>query len=276
MKKEKTGRKFKKREKIQLALITLVVLIASAAAIMLLTPAFDIKEIEVSGNVVLKDEDIIRAGGLVKGVNIFSISIGEVEENLKSKETIKSVKVKRTLPSTITVTIVEEVGVAYLTSEEGFIEITAEGRCIKVSDGSETTKDGVKVTTPPQLPKITGMNNVKYKVGKTITAENERQLDALLLCLKEFAKRGCYRNMLEIDVSDTSDIKFYYKNKTLCVFIGRAENLDSKMDRFDATYRNVEEKTPHGVAPSGDIILKYDDPIYRPKEETAENTGTNK
>lgn len=127
-------RKMKRRQRKQLAFLTVIVLVASIAAIMLLTPGFDIKEIEVHGNSVLKDEEIVRSSGIVKGVNIFGVSLSEAKDNIKSMGYVESVKVKRSLPSTVEITVVEEVGVAYIKAKDGYVIITADGRCVDITD----------------------------------------------------------------------------------------------------------------------------------------------
>lgn len=238
-------KKMKRRQKKQLALLTMIVLVASLVAIMLLTPGFDIKKVEVHGNSVLKDEEIIRSSGIVEGVNIFGVSLGEARDNVKSMGYIESVKIRRALPSTIEITVVEEVGVGYIKAEEGYVIITADGRCVDITDGLEGSKDGEKTATVPGLPKIKGMKDVKYKIGNIITSENEGQLNSLLTCLHEFSKYGYVFDMREIDVSDTTDIKFYYKSKDLCVTVGNADRVGYKMECFGPILSQLGEN-PEG------------------------------
>lgn len=240
-------RKMKKRQRKQLAFLVGIVLAMSVMAIILLTPAFDIKKIEIHGNSVLKDEQIIKASGIVEGVNIFGISFKETKENIKSLGYVESVKIKRVLPSTIKITVVEEVGVAYLKAEDGFVIIAADGRCVDITDGSDEN-NAVKT---PDLPIVKGMKNVKYKVGKTITAENEVQLEALTACLHEFSKQDYIFDMREIDVTDITDIKFYYHSKDLCVTVGTTELLDYKMECFGRYLEEVK------TLPAGYINLNY-------------------
>lgn len=240
----------KRRQKKKLALLTVIVLAASITAIMLLTPGFDIKKIEVRGNSVLKNEEIIRASGVITGVNIFGVSLGEIKDNIKSMGYIESVKVKRALPSTIEITVVEEVGVGYIKAEEGYVIITADGRCVEITDGLEGSEKGKKTAVLPDLPKIKGMKDVKYKIGNIITSENEAQLSALLTCLHEFSKYGYIFDMREIDVSDTMDIKFYYKSKDLCVTVGTADRVSYKMECFGPILSQIGEN------PTGYINLE--------------------
>ena len=85
----------KKRERKILAFLVAVVIILSIAAIMLLTPAFNISEIKVHGNSVLKDEQVIKLSGIEKGENIFSVSLKSAKDKLKSHAYVESVKIKR-------------------------------------------------------------------------------------------------------------------------------------------------------------------------------------
>lgn len=241
-----------------MALLTVIVLVCSVVAIMLLTPGFDIKKIDVRGNMVLKEQDIIKASGLVTGVNIFSVSLNEAEEAVESVGYVESVKIRRVLPSTVEITVVEEVGVAYLAADNGYIIITADGRCVEKTDAVKKSEDGGQnVAVTPELPKITGVKSVKYKEGNIITSENEKQLEALFACLHEFTKYGYIDQMVEIDVTDISEIEFYYKSKNLRVGIGSAnEKLGYKMECFAPIYDYVIEKTKEGEMPSGYVNLE--------------------
>ena len=247
-------RKMKRKQKKRIAFLLALVLVASLIAIILLTPAFNISKIEVRGNSVLKDEQIIKSSGITEGVNIFSISAKEAKENIKALGYIESVKIKRSLPSTIEINVVEEVGVAYLKAKEGFVIITADGRCIDITDGTGE-KNTVKI---PDFPLVKGMKNVKYKVGKTISVENETQFEALLACLHEFSKYGYIFDIRQIDVSDITNIKFYYTSMDFCVTIGTTDKLGYKMECMGSILGKLD--TP----PTGSLNLKHENPIYTP------------
>lgn len=235
-------KKFKRKQKKQLAFLTFIVLVASVVAIMLLTPGFNIKEIKVGGNSVLKAEEIIRASGITKGINIFGVNLGEAKDNILNMGYVESVKIKRRLPSKIEINIVEEVGVAYIKADEGYVIITADGRCIDLSNGikAESEENGKSVSQAPDLPLVTGMKEIKYKVGSLLKSDDEYQLEALINCLKAFSKSGYVFDMREIDMANTSSIRFYYRNKDLSVSVGEAEKLDYKMDCFGSILSQLE------------------------------------
>ncbi len=233
MKNKRKSIKIGKRQKKQLAIVTVVILIASIVAIMLLTPMFDVKTIKVKGNSVIQSQEVVGASGIALGVNIFEVNLDKAKKNVRSIGYVEDVKIKRRLPSTIEITVVEEVGVAYIKAEEGYVIITASGRCIDVSDGRKENKKGEKDSVAlPELAHITGLTKVKYKVGETITAENPDQLKVLFSCLHEFSKQGYVFDMVEIDMSDMNKIEFYYKTRNLRVSVGDASKIEYKMECF--------------------------------------------
>lgn len=263
-------RKIKRKQKKQMALITVIILLSSIVAIMLLTPAFNIEKIKVHGNSVLAEEEIIRASGIVKGVNIFGVSLGSAKDNIKSMGYIESVKVKRSLPSTIEITVVEEVGVAYIKAEEGYVIITADGRCIDITDGlgKGEEKEETQNAEAPQLPVVRGMKNVTYRVGNILKSEDERQMEALIACLHEFSKYGYIFDMSSIEMANLSDIKFYYRGKDLCVTVGSTEKLGYKMECFGPILSELGEN-PTGFINLERLTYKKEE---LPKPEIEENS----
>ena len=227
-KRKKPVRKLGRKQRKQLALFTVILLIASIVAIMLLTPIFDVTEIRVYGNTVVKTEDIIARSQITKGVNIFDVNISNAKDNILSIGYIENVKIKRKLPSTIEITVVEEVGVACIRAEDGFAVITADGKCIDIVGGGN---DGNTVEML-NMPVVTGLGKVKYKVGSVITAEDDKKLPVLYSCLREFTKQGYVLQMKEIDMSDMNSIKFYYLTRDLCVSVGDGSRIDYKMECF--------------------------------------------
>lgn len=239
-------KKFKRKQKKQMAALTFTILAAALVAIMLLTPMFDIKEISVYGNSAIGEKEIIRSSGIVKGINIFGVSLSAAKDNIKSMGYIESVKIKRRLPSTIDITVVEEVGVAYIKAQEGYAIITADGRCIDITDGlsAQKTQEGdapLQSASAPKLPLVKGLKGVKYKVGNILKSENGEQLQALFTCLHEFSKQGYVFDMREIDMSNLNDIKFYYKSKDLRVSIGTTAKIGYKMECFGPILEQIGE-----------------------------------
>lgn len=241
MAQKKKSIKLKRKQKKQITGLTLIIIVAALIVIMLLTPGFDIKEINVYGNSVVKNEDIIKSSGIVKGVNIFSVSLKSARDNIEEMGYIESVKVKRNLPSSIDIEVVEAAGVAYIVTKNGNVMITADGRCIDLVNISENKKDEEQ----KQLPVIRGIKSIKYKIGGKIKSEESEKLEVLFECLKEFSKYGYVFEMEYIDVSDVEDVRFSYNQGKLKVSMGSREKTPYKVECFGPILEAIGEN-PEG------------------------------
>lgn len=261
--KQKKKLRLKRKQKKQIAVLSAIILVASFAAILLLTPLFNISEITVQGNSVISDEEIVKSAGIVEGINIFDVSLRRAQKNIEEIGYIDEVKVKRKFPSKIEIKIVEAVGVACVTAENGFVVITSDGRCLELSETAAVStfsknNSGEASLTQKNLPVIKGLKNVKYKVGKTITSDDKTRLNKLFECLKAFTKSEFIFDMTQIDVSDMNDIKFFYNGGKLVVSVGSGEKLDYKMECFKPILAEIGED-PEGYV---DMERMY----YRKKE----------
>lgn len=248
-------RRLKQRQKKQLAALTLIIMIAGICAIMMLTPLFNITEITVRGNSVVSDEDIIRSGGIVRGINIFSISLGKAEKAIEQMGYIDGAKLRRRLPGEIEITVEEAAGVAYVSAKSGYIIITADGRMISRTD---SPSDENAASAKP-LPIVKGLENVKYKTGAKLICSNSEKRDTLIECLKEFTKGGYIFDMTEINISALSDITFGYNGGKLTVKVGSPEKIGYKMECFGPILAEI------GDDPSGYVDLQR--LTYRKKQE---------
>lgn len=239
--------KLKRKQKKQITGLTLVVIVAALIVIMLLTPGFDIKEINVYGNSVIKKEDIIKSSGIVKGVNIFSVSLKRAKDNIEEMGYVESVKVKRNLPGSVDIEVVEAAGVAYIVTKNGNVMITADGRSIDLVDPENNKKDGEEIK---KLPVVRGIKSIKYKIGQKIKSEDTEKLEVLFECLKEFSKYGYVFEMEYIDVSDLDDIRFNYNSGKLRVSLGDREKIPYKVECFGPILEAI------GEDPEGFIDLK--------------------
>ncbi len=256
MAQKKKSIKLKTKQKKQITGLTLIIIVAALIVIMLLTPGFDINEINVYGNSVVKGEDIIKSSGIVKGVNIFSVSLKNAKDNIEEMGYIESAKVKRKFPASIDIEVVEAAGVAYIVTKNGHVMITADGRCVDLVDLNAEKKDGEEAK---KLPVIRGIKSIKYKIGGKIKSEDTDKLNVLFECLKEFSKNGYVFDMEYIDVSDVDDIMFSYNSGKLKVSMGSAEKIPYKVECFGPILEAIGEN------PEGFIDLER--LTYRKSEE---------
>ena len=92
-------------------MLRLALILAAAAAFVLLlrSPLFDISVIEVEGNQLMSDGEIIEMTGVKEGDNLFSISSRKVKAKLKKNAYIASAGIDRKIPDTYVIKIEEKI-----------------------------------------------------------------------------------------------------------------------------------------------------------------------
>jgi cell division protein FtsQ len=131
------------------AIVLLVVL--TVAMLILLLPAFYIKEIQIEGISVVSQEELLRSSGVELGDHIFShigggiiplftFRYGNIEEVISSKYPyVQSIKIQVNFPSKIKITVKERLKIGYLEVPDGYAVIDKEGYVVEMSGNSVPT-----------------------------------------------------------------------------------------------------------------------------------------
>ncbi len=128
-------KKRRRRLKKQISIgLTVFCLLAAGCMALLLTPLFNVSTVTVTGNTTIGTEAIVKGSGIVKGTNIFSVSLSAVTDRLSGMNGVSAVKVKRSLPSTIRISITEGVPMVYVENGGSFVGITADGKVVDVAE----------------------------------------------------------------------------------------------------------------------------------------------
>ena len=138
-----------------LILIVVIVLYTS-----LNSGIFNSDNIEIEGNKYVESEYIIKALEVNNNKNIFRYNIKDMEEILLNNKYIDKVEIKRLLPNTLKVSIIEKEIVANLYKEEIYCYIDKEGNFIDEID--ENNKDNEVITVHIDYNK-TDSQEIKFK-----------------------------------------------------------------------------------------------------------------
>src|SRR5699024_874669 len=95
------------------------------------TPLSEVKHIEVEGNQVLSEEEVIEAGEVEYDTNIWSVSKKKTVNSLQENPVIDSVKVERKLPQTLRIQLKENRVIGYLEEEDLFNQVFNNGKIVK-------------------------------------------------------------------------------------------------------------------------------------------------
>lgn len=227
-----------------LILIVVIVLYTS-----LNSGIFNSDNIEIEGNKYVEYEYIIKALEVNNNKNIFRYNIKDMEEILLNNKYIDKVEIKRLLPNTLKVSIIEKEIVANLYNEEVYCYIDKEGNFIDEID--ENNKDNEVITVHIDYNK-TDSQEIKFK-----NEENKKRLLYLLEYIKE---EGIYKKIDNIDMTKPNSINMSTK-EDINILLNSDEELKYNISRLAMILADLQNKKQKG----GEIDLstgKY--ALYRP------------
>ena len=227
-----------------LILIVVIVLYTS-----LNSGIFNSDNIEIEGNKYVESEYIIKALEVNNNKNIFRYNIKDMEEILLNNKYIDKVEIKRLLPNTLKVSIIEKEIVANLYNEEIYCYIDKEGNFIDEID--ENNKDNEVITVHIDYNK-TDSQEIKFK-----NEENKKRLLYLLEYIKE---EGIYKKIDNIDMTKPNSINMSTK-EDINLLLNSDEELKYNISRLAMILADLQNKKQKG----GEIDLstgKY--ALYRP------------
>lgn len=260
------SRRRKLKKKISVG-ITAFCLFAAGCMALLLTPLFSVDTVTVTGNRTVSTDTIVQGSGIVKGTNIFSISLSAVRDKLSYLNGIDTVKVKRSLPSTIRITVTEGNPLVYVENNGEFVGITADGKVVDVAaagsaaaltltagiapaSDAEADEEAEQQPRPAGKTVVYGMGEMSYVNGRLIEFSDSAKAEKLMLLMNSFLSDDVCRDVTQADMSAYDNITLVYRGR-LNVRLGNAERLEYKLKCFKAI---LEEKL--GDDPEGTLDLE--------------------
>lgn len=156
-------------------------------------PFFRVKNIEIEGNIVLPDEQLISDSGIKYDSHLFShisgdpldivkLDYGKIEDRMKERDPyIKDIQITVKFPSTIRMKVTERNKVAYIKMPDGYAAIDDEGTVIELEtldqdNLSHAVICGLEVSGAVKGKKIDIKNTEEYDkalvvLGAIITAD---------------------------------------------------------------------------------------------------------
>lgn len=180
-----------------------------------------IETVNINGNSRYSYEEIRELVNITEGENIYSFDAEENEKAImRSLPYVGSVEIKRDLPTTVDINIIEETpyfaaelaGDTYLLSSD-----------LKVLDRiSDDSSDTSKLTALK-------LNNVRRCiVGEYIEFVDSRTLDAILDLYKCFEANYIEDKIINVDIRSRFDIYINYEGR-FSVYVGDMENIGIKI-----------------------------------------------
>lgn len=218
-KKQRQILKKKKRIKLMLKFTALLIIIIAGIIFALVSPIFNIKEINVGNNNQINTETIISLSQLNLGQNIFKFNKNKVNKNIKTNAYIESVEIKRKLPNKVQIQIEErkqEYNVEFL---NGYAYINNQGYILQISEEKQA------------LPTIQGISTPDEQIveGNRLNSEDLEKLEVIIQIMNICKNYELDSKVTNIDISKKDEYTLYLEEEKKTIYLGDKNNLSNKM-----------------------------------------------
>ncbi len=236
----KRQRKIKRIKKI-LKIITLLIIIIGGVTFAMVSPIFNIQEIEVINAQKLSQDEIISLSGLAKNQNIFRFLSSNVIEQIKTNPYIENVEVKRVFPNKVQITVEERKVTYNVEFLNEYAYINNQGYILEISNQKA------------EVPTIQGIETKEedIKAGNRLSNEDLEKLEVAIQITDAYKSAQLDSQITSIDIQDKNEYTVYMDEAKKIVYLGDGTNLGDKILWLQAILQDNE-----GV--EGEIYLDGD------------------
>ncbi|WP_297985337.1 FtsQ-type POTRA domain-containing protein [uncultured Campylobacter sp.] len=185
----------------------------------LLSPFFNIKNINVKGNEKINENEIISLSEIKLEENTFKVNQRETEKLIKQNAYIDKVLIKRKLPNTIEITVEEREPSYILNFANAYVYISSQGYLLEITNQQLN------------LPVITGYETSEenIKVGNRLCKEDLIKLEGLLKIMEAANSNELSNLITQININDKNNYILELESEKKTVHVGDTSNLSTKM-----------------------------------------------
>ncbi len=225
----------------------IIVLLVSIAFFTLSSDFFSLKNIYVTGNKTISKDDIISLSSLQYGQNIFRINKKKIIKYIFNNSRIKAVRVRRVMPSGVSLDIIEREAIAAIPYLGSYLSIDEEGLILAVTG----------LSADIGVPMVEGFDFSDFKIGEIIKPDNDEQLEIVINILNLLKGAELSKEIKILNVKDLNNIEMITETDIKVIFIN--ESLDYKIHLaksiIDDLIRN-EKKGTIDMRHEGNPIFK--------------------
>ena len=245
-------RKRKKMKKI-IKFLTLLFIIIGGVVFALVSPIFNINEIQVKNNNLISPETIISLSNLSEGQNIFRFNKGKTEKEIKTNAYIESVNVKRRIPNKIEITVEERERNYNVEFLNGYAYINNQGYILEISEQKL------------DLPVIQGISTEQEQIveGNRLNIEDLEKLETVIQIMNICKSYDLDKKVSIIDISNKNNYTIYMEQEKKTIYLGDESNLNNKM-LYVPTILNENKDKEGTIYLNGDLNGNFK-PRFREK-----------
>lgn len=198
---------------------TLLIILIGGGIAFLLSPFFNVKQINTIGNSKITTEELISLSGIELEQNTFKVQTSRVTQAIKQNAYIENVSVRRKLPNIIEIQIQERTPTFMLTFANAYVYLNNQGYLLEVSQN----KIDVPILTGFLTPEE------ELHVGNRLCMEDLQRLDEALQIMKSAQSNGIGTLITKINIADKQDYILELQAEKKIVHMGDNSNLSTKM-----------------------------------------------
>ena len=196
---------------------------------------YDVRVVEVNTDGILSREEVLEKTGIHEGLNIFSLNLETAQAALTSVAEVKSAKVERILPDTVTIQIEARRPVAWVAPvDTGVDPASMETAALVDAQGVVVKPDGYEATHAG-LPVIYGVSPDKWKPGERADVPALRSAIELFSLSSE--RNNPSVDLRAADISKGWCVLAWSEPKTLYTF--GLDDLPAQLDRLQLIMLHV-------------------------------------
>ena len=199
--------------------LTLIIVIIGVSIYVALSPLFNIKEINVTGNSKLSKEEIISLSELKTYENTFKVSKKNIKNKVKANAYIENVKIRRKLPDKVEIIVVERVATYMIPFANSYIYINNQGYMLEIT------------SQKAEMPAIVGISTPEEELheGQRLISEDLVKLGEVLQIMESANANELVDLITKIDISNRQDYILTLEKEKKAIHLGDVSNLSTKM-----------------------------------------------
>ena len=231
---KKQAKILKKKKKIKriIKTIILLALIIGGFCFALISPIFNVTEINVTGNEQISSDTIISLSQLEIGQNLFRFNRIKVSNEIKTNAYIENVKIQRKIPNKIEITIEErkrDYNVEFL---NGYAYINNQGYILEIAEQKL------------ELPVIKGISTPQEQIveGNRLDDEDLEKLETVIQIMNICKDYELDTKVSTIDITNKSNYIINMDEEKKTIQLGNDSNLRNKILYVPAILTENKEK----------------------------------
>ena len=190
---------------------------------------FHVRKIEISGNELLSEQEILQLGGLGLHESIWKLDLGKVTEGISTNPFIANVEVKRKLPDKLRIEVQEKQPVALLNFKGKFLCVDQEGLVLPSKPNKHY-----------DLPVLSGNFDSRVEIGNRAEEKGVKQGLFFINQIRE-DRPGLYSQISELVVGKPMGLILYTKERGVPVWVGK-EGYKRKIRYLEAILKRVKNE----------------------------------